>query len=84
MLDLTDCIAGKWPSIRASLKFFGELIPEDSARKGRFCRELCRFFDRLQEAFVCLEATEKARCGLDGVTAEVFLQIDLNRNARFD
>jgi len=79
MLDLTDCIAGKWPSIRASLKFFGELIPEDSIRKGGFCRELCRLFDRLQEAFARQEAAEKASCGLDGVAAEIFLQIDLEK-----
>jgi len=79
MLDLTDGSIGVWPSVQASLRFFGVPTPEAAARKGGFCRELCRLFDRLQEAFACLEATEKARCGLDGVAAEVFLQIDLEK-----
>ena len=79
MLDLTDCSAGKWPSVHASIEFSGVLTPEDSARKDSFCRELCRLFDRLQEGFDRLEAAEKARCGLDGVAAEVFLQVDLKK-----
>jgi hypothetical protein len=79
MLDLTDRNAGMWPSVHASLEFSGVLTPEDSARKGRFCQELCRLFDRLQEGFDRLEAAEKARCGLDGVAFEVFLQIDLEK-----
>ena len=74
MLDLTDCSPGKWPYVHASLEFSGVLTPEDSARKGRFCQELCCLFDRLQEGFDRLEAVEKARCGLDGVAFEVFLQ----------
>ncbi|MGB5100079.1 MAG: hypothetical protein WBN94_05720 [Methanothrix sp.] len=76
MLDLTDRNAGIWPSVYASIEFSGVLTPEDSARNGRFCQELCRLFDRLQEGFDRLEAAEKARCGLDGVAFEVFLQID--------
>ena len=79
MLDLTDRNAGMWPSVHASIEFSGVLTPEATARRGRFCQELCRLFDRLQEAFACLEATEKARCGLDGVAAEIFLQIDLEK-----
>jgi hypothetical protein len=79
MLDLTDFSAGMWPSVHASLEFSGVLTLEDSARKGRFCQDLCRLFDRLQEGFDRLEAAEKARCGLDGVAFEVFLQIDLEK-----
>jgi len=79
MLDLTDGSIGKWPSVHASLEFSGVLTPEDLARRGRFCRELCRLFDCLQEGFDRLEVAEKARCGLDGVAAEVFLQIDLEK-----
>ncbi len=56
MLDLTDCSAGKWPSVHASVEFSGVLTPEDSARKDSFCRELRRLFDRLQEGFDRLEA----------------------------
>lgn len=80
MLDLTDCSAGKWPSVHVSLEFSGVLTPEARARKGRFCRELCRLFDRLQEGFARLDAAEKARCGLDGVAAEIFLKVDLEKN----
>jgi hypothetical protein len=79
MLDLTDRNADMWPSVHASIEFSGVLTPDDSARKDGFCLELCRFFDRLQEGFDHLEAAEKARCGLDGVAAEVFLQIDLEK-----
>jgi len=79
MLDLTDCREGEWPSVRASIEFSGALTQEASARKSRFCQELCRLFDRLQESFARLEASERDRCGLDGVAAEVFLQIDLGK-----
>ena len=79
MPDLTDCSQGLWPYVRAAIEFSGVLTPEASTRKGRFCLELCRLFDRLQEAFVRLEAAEKARCGLDGVAAEIFLQVDLEK-----
>ena len=79
MLDLTDCSAGKWPSVHASVEFSGVLTPEDSARKDSFCRELYRLFDRLQEGFDRLDVAEKARCGLGGVAAEVFLQVDLKK-----
>jgi len=85
MLDLTDCSSGKWSSIHSSIEFSGVLTPEDSARKNGFCRELRHLFDRLQEGFDRLGAAEKARCGRDGVAAEVFLQIDLeNRKIVLD
>ena len=77
MHDLTYRNAGMWPSVHASIEFSGVLTPEATARRGRFCQELCRLFDRLQEGFDRLEAAEKAMCGLDGVAAEIFLQIDL-------
>jgi CheY-like chemotaxis protein len=80
MLDLTDCSAGNWPSVHATLEFSGVLTPEATARKGRFCREMCRLFDRVQEGFARLDVAEKARCGLDGVAAEIFLQVDLEKN----
>ncbi|MCX6674029.1 MAG: hypothetical protein NTY37_09655 [Methanothrix sp.] len=79
MLDLIDGSISKWPSVTSSLRFSGALTPQATARKGGFCRELCRLFDRLQEGFDRLSAVEKARCGLDGVAAEVFLQIDLEK-----
>lgn len=81
MLDLTDTdgCQGMWPCVRASIEFSGVLAPEAAARKERFCRELCRFFEGLQEEFARLCAAEKARCGLDGVAAEIFLQIDLEK-----
>ena len=76
MLDLTDDKISKWPSVRASIDFSGVPAPDAGARKCSFCRELCRLFDRLQEGFDRLAADKKARCGLDGVAFEVFLQID--------
>jgi CheY-like chemotaxis protein len=79
MLDLIDENLGKWPSVRASIEFSGVLTNDASARKGRFCRELCHLFDRLQEGFDRLGTAEKTRCGLDGVAFEVFLQIDLEK-----
>jgi CheY-like chemotaxis protein len=79
MLDLIDENIGKWPSVRASIEFSGVLTNDASARKGRFCRELCRLFDRLQEGFDRLGPAEKTRCGRDGVAFEVFLQIDLEK-----
>jgi hypothetical protein len=79
MLDLTDCSQGLWPSVRASIQFSGVLNAEAAARKGSFCRELGGLFDRLQQHFAGLEAAEKVRCGLDGVAAEIFLQIDLDK-----
>ena len=79
MLDSTDRSSGMWPSVHASIEFSGVLTPEATARRGRFCQELCRLFDRLQEGFDRLEAAEKARCGLGGVAAEVFLQVDLKK-----
>jgi hypothetical protein len=79
MLDLADGSICKWPSVRASLVFSGVSAPDAGARNGSFCRELCRLFDRLQEGFDRLTADKKARCGLDGVAFEVFLQIDLEK-----
>jgi hypothetical protein len=79
MLDLIDENIGKWPSVRASIEFSGVLTNDASARKGRFCRELCRLFDRLQEGFDRLGPAEKTRCGRNGVAFEVFLQIDLEK-----
>jgi CheY-like chemotaxis protein len=79
MLDLTDGSIGKWPSIRASLQFFGMPAPDAGARNASFCKELCLLFDRLQEGFDRLGSEEKTRCGLDGVAFEVFLQIDLEK-----
>jgi CheY-like chemotaxis protein len=77
MLDLTDCSAGKWPSVHASIDFSGVQTPEDSARKGRFCQEICSLFDRLQEGFARLDAAEKAKCGFSGMAVEIFLKIDM-------
>jgi hypothetical protein len=79
MLDLTDGSIGKWPSVRASIDFSGVPAPGAEARNGSFCQELCRLFDRLQEGFDRLTDDKKARCGLDGVAFEVFLQIDLEK-----
>ncbi len=79
MLDLTDDSRDKWPSVRASIDFFGVLVSEAEARNSSFCKELCRLFDRLQEGFDRLGSAEKTRCGLDGVAFEVFLQIDLEK-----
>jgi hypothetical protein len=76
---LTDCIAGKWPSMHTSIEFSGVLTQEDLARGGHFCKELCRLFDRLQECVDRLESAERARCGLDGVAFEIFLQIDMGK-----
>jgi len=79
MLDSTDGATGKWPSVRASLEFSGVPTFDSTARKSSFFRELCRFFDRMQEGFDCLDAAEKARCGLGGVAFEISLQIDLEK-----
>lgn len=79
MLDLTDGKINKWPCVRASIDFSGVPAPDAGARKCSICRELCRLFDRLQEGFDRLAADKKARCGLDGVAFEVFLQIDLEK-----
>jgi CheY-like chemotaxis protein len=79
MFDSTDGSIGKWPSVRASLDFSGVPAPDAGARNGSFCLELCHLFDRLQESFDRLTADKKARCGLDGVAFEVFLQIDLEK-----
>ncbi|MEI6102383.1 MAG: hypothetical protein WCP70_00380 [Methanothrix sp.] len=79
MLDLTDGSRDKWPSVLASIDFPGLPTSEAVARNGSFCQELCRLFDRLQEGFDRLTADKKARCGLDGVAFEVFLQIDLEK-----
>lgn len=76
---MTDESHGMWPYVRASLQFSGVLTAEDSARRGRFCLEMGRLFERLQEGFDRLEAAKKARCGQDGVAAEIFLQIDLGK-----
>lgn len=76
---MTDGIQGRWPSVRASIQFSGVVTAEDLAGKGSFCMELCSLFDRLQEGFDRLDAAEKARCGLDGVAAEIFLQVDLEK-----
>jgi hypothetical protein len=79
MLDLADGSIGKWPSVHSSLKFSCLPTSDDTVRKSSFCRELCLIFDRMQEGFDHLDAAEKARCGLDGVAFEVFLQIDLEK-----
>jgi hypothetical protein len=79
MLDLTDESHGMWPSLCVSLQFSGVLTAEDCARRGRFCQEMGRLFDRLQEGFDRLEAAKKARCGLNGVAAEIFFKVDLEK-----
>jgi hypothetical protein len=76
MIDLANEITSKWPSVRASIEFFGVPTPDESARNCSFCRELCRLFDRLEEGFDSLGWAEKASCGLDKVAFEIYLQID--------
>jgi CheY-like chemotaxis protein len=76
MIDLTNGSIGRWPSVRASLEFSAVATSDDTARKSSFCRELCRLFDRMQEGFDRLGWEERARCGLDKVAFEIFLQID--------
>jgi len=85
MLDLADECTGKWPSVRASIEYSDVAGSEAEARKSSFCRELCRFFDRLQEGFDGLGWEERARCGLDNVAFEIYLQVDLeNRKIVLD
>jgi hypothetical protein len=85
MIDLADESTGKWQAVRASIEFSAVATPEAEARKSSFCRELCLFFDRLQEGFDSLGWEEKARCGLDKVAFEISLQIDLeNRRIVLD
>ncbi len=85
MLDLADECTGKWPSVRASIEYSDVAGPEAEAKKSSFCRELCRFFDRLQEGFDGLGWEERARCGLDKVAFEIYLQVDLeNRKIVLD
>ncbi len=67
---------GRWPAVRATVRF--SLYAAD--RKQLFCHDLSQLFDRLQSASERLDASEKARCGLDGVAVEVVLQIDLDKN----
>ena len=68
-----------WPAIRSSIRLSGQRALSDGRQQrwDGFCRDLRRFFDRLQESASRLHEAEKARCGQDGVAAEVFLQIDL-------
>jgi len=74
-----DWTASKWLAVRASISFSPDPPPGGTARRKQFCRDLCRFFDRLQTASERLDADGKEQCGLDGVAVEVFLRIDLEK-----
>lgn len=67
-----------WPAIRSSIRLSGQRALSDGRQQrwDGFCRDLRRFFDRLQESATRLPEAEKARCGRDGVAAEIFLKID--------
>ena len=78
MIDLIQDKAKRWPAVRASIQHTGAATPEAKERLEGFCRDISGLFDRLQAAFSALPAQERAVCGLDGVAAEVFLQIDLD------
>jgi hypothetical protein len=78
MLDWNCQRRERWPCISSSIRF-SALTTEAKARRDSFCKDLGLLFDRLQAAFSRLGAAEKAQCGLDGVAAEVFLQIDLEK-----
>lgn len=74
-----DSTYDRWPAVHASIRFSQGPAPDELDRKELFCRDLCQLFDRLQEAISRLGEDEKARCGLDGVAVEVFLQIELEK-----
>ncbi len=79
MIDLTEGKEGRWPAIRASILFSSTLTPDAAARRDEFCQDLESLFDRLQAAFSSLTEKERASFSQDGVAAEVFLQIDLEK-----
>ena len=79
MINLMDGKEGRWPAIRASILFSSILTPDAAARREEFCQDLKSLFDRLQAAFSSLTEKEMTSCGQDGVAAEVFLQIDLEK-----
>lgn len=73
---------GCWPAVRASIKYSGTEGLENGwaeQRKIEFVRDIRLFLDRLQESASHLPEREAARCGKDGVAAEIFLQIDLSK-----
>ena len=67
----------RWPAVRASIRFSLGPGPDAEDMTELFCRDLGHVFDRLQSAVERLDGAEMAKCGLDGVAVEVFLQIDL-------
>ena len=69
----------KWPAVRSSIRFIEGFALDATDKKYLFCRDLCQLFDRLQSASEELDASEKARCGLDGVAVELVLQIDMDK-----
>jgi len=69
------CTEGRWPAARLSIKFAS---PAAELRKEGFRRDVHLFLDRLQECASRLPEEEKARCGRDGVAAEISLKIDLS------
>ncbi len=66
----------RWPVVRATIRFSLGQAADAADRKRLFCHDLGQLFDRLQSASEGLDASEKARCGLDGVAVEIVLQID--------
>jgi len=79
MINLIQGKADRWPGVHASIQFSAAATQDFAARRDGFCRDLGGLFDRLQEAFSRLPAPERESCGLDGMAAEVFLQIDLEK-----
>jgi hypothetical protein len=69
----------KWPAVRSSIRFIEGPALNAAAQKDLFCHDLGQLFDLLQSASEGLDASEKARCGLDGVAVELVLQIDMDK-----
>ncbi len=76
------CEKGRWPAVMASVKYFGadaNFSGQADQRQQQFRLGFFSLLDRLQESYALLSDAEKARCGEDGVAAEIFLQIDLSK-----
>lgn len=79
MIDLMTDESERWPAVRAKIQIPCEPTEKMATRLNGFCRDLGSLFCRLQEAFSRLAADERESCGQDGVAAEVFVQIDLEK-----
>jgi len=76
-MDLPD--VNRWTAVCHQIELNRARTKEERVRADLFFVELCGFFDRLQENYGRLPQEEREKCGRDGVAADFFFKVDMDK-----